>query len=222
MVGVVASQVYAFEQLVRDARACRLCDNLFASTRTAHQPRPVFQPSHRARVCIASQAPGMRAHTSGTPFDDPSGERLRAWMGVDRATFYDDRLIAILPMGFCFPGYDAKGGDLPPPRICAETWRSSMIAAHPKIELMLLVGQYSQAWHLGAAREKSLTATVAAWRRYLEDKSAPVAADRRVLYFPTPHPSWRNNAWLKKNPWFEAEALPRLRAEIAKRLSVVP
>lgn len=187
--------------------ACRLCAARFAGTATGHAPRPVFQVDPRARLLIASQAPGARAHASGLPFDDPSGDRLRAWMGIGRETFYDPERIAIVPMGFCFPGYDAKGGDLPPPRICAETWRARILALLPGIRLTLLVGQYSQRWHLGPAAGRTLTETVRAWR------TAPEGL------MPLPHPSWRNTAWLKRNPWFEAEVLPWLRAEIARLLA---
>ena len=203
------------DQAVEEARACWACAERFAATRSAHEPRPVLRPSRTARICVAGQAPGVRVHASGTPFDDPSGDRLRAWMGVDRAVFYDDARIAILPMGFCFPGHDAKGGDLPPPKLCAELWRDRLMALQPQFELVLLVGQYAQAWHLGAWREKSLTETVRNWAAYLEGGKGRGAGP---MLFPTPHPSWRNNAWLKKNPWFEAEALPRLRAEIAARI----
>jgi uracil-DNA glycosylase len=187
--------------------ACRLCAARFAGTATAHAPRPVFQLDPRARLLIASQAPGARAHASGLPFDDPSGDRLRAWMGIGRETFYDPARVAIVPMGFCFPGYDAKGGDLPPPRICAETWRARILALLPGIRLTLLVGQYSQRWHLGPAAGRTLTETVRAWREAPEG------------LMPLPHPSWRNTAWLKRNPWFEAEVLPWLRAEIARLLA---
>lgn len=198
--------------LTTEIAACRLCAEDFAATKTAHAPRPVVRVSATARLCIAGQAPGLRVHRSGLPFDDPSGDRLRAWLGVDRATFYDDRRIAILPMAFCFPGYNAKGADLPPPKRCAQTWRDRLMAAHGQLELILLVGQYAQAWHLGARRRRSLTETVGAWREFLDaDSPADPSAPTRLL--PLPHPSWRNNSWLKKNPWFEAELLPHLRRE---------
>lgn len=155
-------------------------------------------------MCIVGQAPGTRVHASGTPFTDPSGDRLRDWMGVTPEEFYDVSRLAIVPMGFCFPGLDAKGGDLPPRRECAEAWRAQLFALLPQIELTLLVGQYAQAWHLGAARKESLTATVAAWREY------------GPRFIPLPHPSWRNNAWIRKNPWFEAELLPVLRREVRR------
>jgi uracil-DNA glycosylase len=194
--------------LQAEVRACRHCAARFAATATAHGPRPVFRGGPTARLLLASQAPGARAHASGLPFDDPSGERLRAWMGVDRETFYDAGRIAIVPMAFCFPGYDANGADLPPPPDCARLWRAPMLAAFPEIRLTLVIGQYAQAWHLGRARRRSLTETVRDWRAHL---AAGV--------LPLPHPSWRNTAWLKRNPWFEAEVLPCLRAEVARVLS---
>ncbi|MEO1552051.1 MAG: uracil-DNA glycosylase family protein [Pseudomonadota bacterium] len=189
--------------LVSSIRACTLCAERFAATHTRHRPRPIVRLSGTAPILIASQAPGARAHASGLPFDDPSGDRLRAWLGVDRARFYDQRNFAILPMGFCFPGYDAKGSDLPPPRICAKTWRAQALNLLPQIKLTLLIGGYAQRWHLGTA---SVTQAVAGWR------DAPPGV------LPLPHPSWRNTAWLKKHPWFEAEVLHALRANVQNLL----
>lgn len=146
-------------------------------------------------------------HASGTPFTDPSGDRLRSWLGIDSETFYDERRIAIIPMGFCFPGLDDKGGDLPPRRECAPLWREKLFSALKHVELTLLVGQYAQAWHLKERRKSSLTETVQAWREYGPD------------FIPLPHPSWRNNAWVKKNPWFETELLPVLRKRVAAALA---
>ena len=185
--------------------ACRLCADRFAATATAHDPRPVawFRPG--ARVLVAGQAPGARVHLSGRPFTDPSGERLRDWMGLDEAGFYDRDRVAILPMAFCFPGYDARGADLPPPPICARTWRARALAAIGPVPLTLLVGGAAQAWHLGD--RASVTARVAAWR------------DHAPAIFPLPHPSWRNTAWLKRNPWFAAELLPVLRARVREVLA---
>ncbi len=183
--------------LVREIRACRACAETLP-----HPPRPVLQVSAQARLCIVGQAPGTRVHESGIPFTDPSGDRLRDWLGIDKATFYDADKLAIIPMGFCFPGLDAKGGDLPPRRECAPLWRARLFAALPAMQLTLLVGQYAQAWHLGARRQKNLTETVRCWRDYL-----PGAV-------PMPHPSWRNNSWLKRNPWFAADLLPYLRKQV--------
>lgn len=163
-----------------------------------------MQASATARLAIVGQAPGTRVHASGRPFTDPSGERLRDWLGIGPDIFYDERRVAVVPMGFCFPGLDDKGGDLPPRRECVPLWRERLMAALPAIETIVLVGQYAHKWHLGKDRRPSLTETVAAWRDY-----APRC-------FPTPHPSWRNNAWLKKNPWFEAEVLPALRRRVGE------
>jgi uracil-DNA glycosylase len=189
----------AFDRLLREIRACRIC-----AGELPHEPRPVIRAKETARIVIAGQAPGTRVHASGMPFTDPSGDRLREWMGVTKDTFYDDTKIAIVPMGFCFPGLDAKGGDLPPRKECAPAWRDKVFAKLKNVELTLLVGQYSQAWHLKT--QKTLTETVAAWRDY-----GPQT-------IPLPHPSWRNNAWIKKNPWFEAELLPHLRRRISRIL----
>lgn len=191
----------ALAALETEIAACQACADRFAATETRHAPRPVTRLSGAARILIAGQAPGLRVHESGLPFDDRSGNRLRDWMGVDQETFYDRSRIAILPMAFCFPGYDAKGSDLPPPKLCAELWRARALAAMPQVRLTLLIGQYAQGWALGARRP--LAETVADWRRFDEG------------LFPLPHPSWRNTGWLKKNPWFEAEALPALRARVA-------
>ncbi len=184
--------------------ACRLCADRFAATATAHAPRPVvwFRPS--ARVLIAGQAPGMRVHRSGRPFTDASGERLRDWLGIDAATFYDLDRVAVVPMAFCFPGYDARGADLPPPAICARTWQDQVMAALDRVRLTVLVGGHAHRWHLGT--RAPVTRTVACWR------------DTAPSLFPLPHPSWRNTAWLKKNPWFAAELLPVLRARVQEVL----
>jgi uracil-DNA glycosylase len=167
----------------------------------------VLRPSTTARICISSQAPGVRVHASGTPFTDPSGDRLRAWLQLTPEEFYDQGHIAIVPMGFCFPGHGAAGGDLPPRRECARAWHARLFAAMPQLELILAVGSYAQRWHMGAAAAGSMTATVKRWRELLDAEARP----RRIAL---PHPSWRNNAWLTANPWFERELLPRLRREI--------
>ncbi|MFN4194137.1 MAG: uracil-DNA glycosylase family protein [Tabrizicola sp.] len=180
--------------------ACRRCADRFAASATAHAPRPVvwFRPG--ARILIAGQAPGARVHASGRPFTDPSGDRLRHWMALTEAEFYDLSRIAIVPMAFCFPGYDGKGADLPPPPLCAATWRQRVMEALGPPRLTLLVGGAAIRWHLGP---RAVTAAVAEWR-------GPAA--RGV--FPLPHPSWRNTGWLKRNPRFEAELLPALRARV--------
>ncbi|MCJ2031722.1 uracil-DNA glycosylase family protein [Methylobacterium sp. J-043] len=202
----------AFETTAARLRACRICrDAPRHGAPLPHEPRPVVQGSATARLLIASQAPGNRAHRSGIPFSDPSGRRLRAWLGLDEAAFYDSRRVAILPMGACFPGLDAKGGDRPPRRECAPAWRADLLAGLPQLDLILVIGQYAQAWHLGP-RTGGLTETVAGWREIL-------AASARPRVLPLPHPSWRNNGWLRTNPWFEAELLPVLRAEVAAAMA---
>jgi uracil-DNA glycosylase len=192
---------------------CRICrDSPTFGSPLPHEPRPIFVLSKSAQILIASQAPGMRAHVSGVPFDDPSGNRLREWLGVTRDQFYNPDHFAIVPMGFCFPGYDAQGGDMPPRRECAPAWRETALAAVPNASLILVIGAYAQTYHLGVARKTSMTETVADWRRTF-------ARDDGVRMLPLPHPSWRNTPWLRRNPWFEAELLPVLRHEIALRIS---
>ncbi len=196
----------ALKTFLKDVRKCQACVAKEVAKPLPHAPRPVLRVSTKSRICIVGQAPGTRVHASGVPFDDPSGDRLRDWLGVDRDTFYDEKYFAIIPMGFCFPGLDAKGGDLPPRKECAPLWREQLFEMLPNIKLTLVIGQYAQAWHLGKARKKNLTETVAHWRDYMPG------------HLPIPHPSWRNNVWLKKNPWFEAEVLPVLRKQVAKNL----
>lgn len=187
-----------FEALMADVRACTLCESQLVDG-----VRPVVQAARSARVLVAGQAPGRRVHESGVPFDDPSGERLREWMGVSRETFYDPRRVAIVPMGFCYPG-TSKSGDLPPRPECAEAWREALLRELEELELTLVIGQYAQRWHLGERR--SVTAVVRDWKNV------------RPRYIPMPHPSPRNNLWLRKNPWFEAEVLPYLRRRVARAL----
>lgn len=205
----VADGTGMFDAVAARLRACRICrDRPLYGEPLPHEPRPILQGSAAARLCIASQAPGNRANLSGVPFDDPSGVRLKAWLGLDDARFYDPARVAIVPMGHCFPGYDRHGGDIPPRRECAQTWREPVLAALPGLELILVVGRYAQAWHLGEGRT-GLTDTVRRWRELLAEPRRP-----RVL--PLPHPSWRNSGWLKRHPWFEAELLPVLRTEVGR------
>lgn len=182
-----------------------------------HEPRPVLRVAPSARVLIVGQAPGTRVHASGMPFTDPSGDRLRAWMGVDSATFYDASRVAILPMGFCFPGLDAKGGDLPPRRECAPLWRDAVLDHLHSVRLVMMIGGYAQRWHLRRNAPEfarlPLTEVVARWREIQELGNNEPA--KGVRYIPLPHPSWRNNAWVKRNPWFEAELIPALKHEVA-------
>lgn len=194
--------------LVRQIRSCTLCAARFAATDTAHDPRPVvwFRPT--ARLLIAGQAPGMRVHVSGRPFTDASGDRLREWTGLSEAEFYDMSRVAVVPMAFCFPGYDAKGADLPPPAACARAWRGQVMQALPRLRLVLAVGGAAQAWHLGT---RNVTQAVTDWRSH---------AARGI--WPLPHPSWRNTGWLKRNPWFQAELVPALRAAIRSVLQETP
>jgi uracil-DNA glycosylase len=207
----VDSSCTSLAALAEDIRACRVCrDAPRYGAPLPHDPRPVFQVSTSARLCIAGQAPGVRVHASGRPYTDPSGVRLRGWLGIGEEIFYDPETVAIVPMGFCFPGLDANGGDLPPRRECAELWRKRLLALLPNLELILLVGQYAQKWHLDAKTvAKGLSETVGKWRDVYRSSAYP-----RLI--PLPHPSWRNNAWLKRNPWFEIELLPVLRAEVAR------
>jgi uracil-DNA glycosylase len=187
--------------LLADVRACKLC-----AEHLPHGPRPVLQMHASARILIAGQAPGRKVHASGVPFDDASGERLRAWMGVTREQFYDATQIAILPMGFCYPG-TGRSGDLPPRPECAPAWRGVLMAHLTQVQLTVIIGQYAQNWHL-PAHKGSLTDAVQAWR------------DHWPAALPLPHPSPRNNGWLKRNAWFEAEVLPALRARVAAVLGV--
>jgi uracil-DNA glycosylase len=188
--------------------ACRLCAPRFAATATGHDPRPVVWFRPEARLLIAGQAPGMRVHQSGRPFHDPSGDRLRDWLGLSLDEFYDQSRVAIVPMAFCFPGYDAKGADLPPPPICARTWHAQVMARLAKVRLRVLVGGHAHRWHLGT--RTPVSQTVANWREH-----GPGV-------FPLPHPSWRNTAWLRKNPWFDAEVLPALRAAVRRVMNDQP
>lgn len=190
--------------LVSEIRGCRLCADRFAVTHTAHQPRPVAWFQSGARILIAGQAPGARVHESGRPFTDPSGDRLRDWLGVDETVFYDQSQVAIVPMAFCFPGYDAKGSDLPPPKICGQTWHDRVMHHLGEMPLTILVGGYAHKYHLGI--KTGVTETVQNWR------------DRAPLVFALPHPSWRNTGWIKKNPWFADETLPALRARVQEVL----
>lgn len=188
--------------LERRIRACTLCKEDMECA-----PRPVFTVSDTATVLIAGQAPGNLAMESGMPFTDPSGVRLREWMGVDDKIFYDSSKIAIVPMGFCFPGYDKSGGDIPPMKRCAQTWHRDLMAALPNIRIKLLVGGYAQKWHLGKRRQRNLTETVKQWQSYASEG-----------LFTLPHPSWRNTGWIKKNSWFETDTLPALKSAISSAL----
>lgn len=192
------------QRLLAEIRACRVCVDAPRGRPLGHEPRPVLRASRTARLAVFSQAPGTRVHQSGVPFTDPSGDRLREWMAVTPEEFYDETRIAIVPMGFCFPGLDAQGSDLPPRPECAPLWRQRVMDSLESVELVLLVGSYAQRWHLPEARGRSMSDVVADWRRHERGQDG-----RR--YVPLPHPSWRNNAWIKRHPWFETELLPHLR-----------
>ena len=186
------------ERLVAKVRACTACERLPLG------PRPVLQVSATARLLVASQAPGARAHGSGLPFSDASGDQLRRWMGVSEDLFYDASRVAIVPMAFCYPGRSSGGGDLAPPRVCATLWRDALLAKLPQLQLTLLVGTHAQEHVLGSGR---MTSRVRSF------------ADGLTAMFPLPHPSWRSHGWMARNPWFEEEVLPELRRQIARALA---
>lgn len=180
--------------LLREVAGCRICE-----AELPLGPRPIVKAAASAKVLIIGQAPGTKVHESGIPWDDASGDRLRDWLQIERDAFYDAARVAIMPMGFCYPGRLPKGGDLPPRRECAPQWHERVLAGLPDVVLTLLVGSYAQAYYLGRRRKKTLTETVAAWQEYLPE------------ILPTPHPSWRTAGWQKRNPWFEEDVLPVLR-----------
>jgi uracil-DNA glycosylase len=202
-----------FERLASRVRACRLCRDAPQGAPLPHEPRPVLHLRPGVRLLIASQAPGARVHASGLPFDDASGDRLREWMGVRREQFYDTRVFGFLPMGLCFPGNDAKGGDLPPRRECAPAWRAALLA-HVDVACVLLIGRYAQDWHLVRAglfvKGERLGDRMRRWREIYE------ASRPRLLL--APHPSWRNTGWLRRESWFERDVVPVMRAEVAVAL----
>ncbi|MAP96284.1 MAG: uracil-DNA glycosylase [Ponticaulis sp.] len=193
------------EDLIAEMRACRICAT--APNPLPHEPRPVFQLNPEARILVCGQAPGNLVNQTGRPFTDPSGERLRDWMGIGSDVFYDDTQLAILPMGFCFPGYTAKGADKPPRKECAPAWRKQALTILPQIQLTLLIGGYAQKWHLEDRFAGKVTETVENWRDFAPD------------VFVLPHPSWRNNAWIKRHEWFEDELIPELRRCVRMALS---
>jgi uracil-DNA glycosylase len=205
------SKARDLERLAAEVRTCRICIERPKGKPLPHEPRPVLRVSTTARIAVCGQAPGTRVHASGLPFSDPSGVRLRQWMGVSEDEFYDVSRIAFIPMGFCFPGLDAKGGDMPPRRECADAWRARVIAALPQIELFLLVGRHAHLWHLREGASGGMTATVERAADILAAAAAP-----RCL--PLPHPSWRNSAWLQRNSWFAERVVPLLQREVWRLL----
>ena len=192
------------KKLISQIKQCRICADAFAHKlidEPVHEPRPIVQLDRKASILIAGQAPGRVVHETGIPFNDLSGARLREWMGVSESTFYDAKKIALLPMGFCYPGR-GKSGDLPPRKECADAWRQQVMDQMLNIKLTLVIGNYAIKWHMGDSRQRNLTETVKAWESYSS------------AIMPLPHPSPRNNIWLKKNAWFEAELLPVLRSRV--------
>jgi uracil-DNA glycosylase len=192
------------ETLLREVRACRVCADTLPLG-----PRPVVRGHLAARIMIISQAPGTKVHATGLSFNDRSGDVLRAWLGIDRESFYEECQIAIVPMGFCYPGRDKGGGDLPPRKECAPLWQARLAAAYANVRLKILAGSYAINWHLAGRTKATMGETVKAWRDYLPE------------YVVLPHPSWRNVLWVRKNPWFEAELLPELRARVGEVLTRV-
>lgn len=188
------------QQLLKEIKACTICQDLPLG------PNPILQFSSKAKILVAGQAPGQITHHKGRPFDDASGDRLREWLGINRDTFYNPEKLAVVPMGFCYPG-KGKSGDLAPKAICAETWRNKILKELPNIELTLVIGKYAMDWHLPERKEKNLTETVRNWKHYIEQ-------DNPIL--PLPHPSPRNNIWLKKNPWFEEEVVKFIRKRVSE------
>ena len=204
--------------LVARIHACTICRDQPLGRPLQHAPRPVLRVSPQARLLVAGQAPGTRVHASGVPFDDASGERLRFWMGISKAEFYDTGKVSIVPMGFCFPGHDAKKGDLPPRRECRATWHDALFALLPQIETILAIGRSAQAYHMARLGR-------------LYDAATPIgdavrlslhAGNQHPRVICLPHPSWRNSGWLKANPWFETDVLPVVRAEVDKWVRVSP
>lgn len=196
----MAKPAHTLVPLLRDVRRCTICSDLPLG------PKPLLQCDRSARILIAGQAPGKRTHEAGIPFDDVSGNRLRDWLGVDRDTFYDASRIAILPMGFCYPG-TGKSGDLPPRKECAPAWREQLLGQLPEIELTIVIGMYAQRWHLASQSERTLTANVSNWRDFWPSM------------MPLPHPSPRNTAWLSKHKFVEEEMFPALRERVTELVS---
>lgn len=187
----------ALETLLKEIRACRVCD-----ADLPLGPRPVVVANPAARILVIGQAPGTRVHETGVPWNDKSGDRLREWLDLDKDAFYDPKKVAIMPMGFCYPGVLPKGGDAPPRPECAPLWHERLLTQLPNIQLTVLAGMYAQAYYLGKARKKTLTATVEAWREF-----GPAV-------IPTPHPSWRSTNFPRRNPWFDTDLLPVLRDRV--------
>ncbi|OKL43134.1 uracil-DNA glycosylase family protein [Pseudovibrio exalbescens] len=210
------SQRQAIAELHGKIVGCRVCVEAPRGKPLPHEPRPVAVLSATARICVSGQAPGTRVHASGRPFTDPSGDRLRDWMGIGEDVFYDARRLSIVPMGFCFPGLDAKGGDKPPRPECRRTWHDTVFAHMPQVETVLAVGAYAHAYHLGELAHSRLRETVADYQRIWDMTCERRREGQGPAVIPLPHPSWRNNAWLNKNPWFANDVLPLVKKEVAR------
>lgn len=200
---------YSLSRLLEEIKFCRICADSPVGRPLPHEPRPVLQVSSSARIAICGQAPGTKVHLSGCPFTDRSGERLRDWTGLSDETFYDTSLVAIIPMGFCFPGQTKAGADLPPRPECSRFWHDKLMAELPHLELMLVVGRYAINYHMPNHKGRAVSAVVADYQQFLE-------ADTKPLKLPLPHPSWRNNSWIKQNEWFEVDYLPHIRQAVCQ------
>ncbi|WP_336279242.1 uracil-DNA glycosylase family protein [Bartonella sp. CB175] len=202
-------------RLEKEICFCRVCnEHPHYLPPLLHEPRPVVYLSNTASIAIAGQAPGLRVHESSIPFNDRSGERLRSWLNVTSDEFYNKSLFAIVPMGFCFPGYDKNKSDLPPRRECQEIWHEHIFRAMPQIKLVLAIGSYAQKWHITKLKHRTVSETVSDWKNILS-----VRQPRGYNVMPLPHPSWRNTSWLQKNPWFNDELIIYLRILVRKLLS---
>lgn len=201
------------EKLFNEIKNCKICIDNPEKKELPHAPNPVVVMSNNAKIVICGQAPGNKVNQSGIPFTDPSGDRLREWLGVDEDSFYNSGNFSIVPMGFCFPGLDNKGGDLPPRKECAKKWHGRVFEVMPQLDLYLLVGGYAQKYHLGKRVQKSVTETVVSWKSYIQN---PIDGKR---FLPLPHPSWRNTGWIKKHEFFSEELLPFLKNEVKNLLA---
>ncbi|UTO29237.1 uracil-DNA glycosylase family protein [Bartonella harrusi] len=205
------SQIVELEKKIHSCRVCLYHPFYFPPL--PHEPKPVVYLSNTALIAIAGQAPGLRVHETSIPFNDRSGERLRSWLDITKEEFYNRSHFAIVPMGFCFPGYDQNKSDLPPRRECREIWHKEVFQAMPQIKLVLAIGSYAQKWHIAELKHKTVSATVHDWRNILS-----IRQPQGYNVMPLPHPSWRNTSWLQKNPWFNDELIVYLRRLIRRFL----